>query len=103
VKQQPLSLGSLKALHCSIRDRKDIMSTLVLSAASTPEEMTNGETDAAPPVPDTKESKEEEAEEEEDAVPPPITEEERKKYANWPLKDIKEPHPNDVLYGRGGT
>ena len=31
------------------------------------------------------------------------TEEERKKYANWPLKDIKEPHPNDVLYGRGGT
>ena len=23
-------------------------------------------------------------------------------YTNWPFKDIKEPHPNDVLYGRGG-
>jgi hypothetical protein len=21
---------------------------------------------------------------------------------DWPLKDIAEPHPNDVLYGRGG-
>jgi hypothetical protein len=39
-------------------------------------------------------------------VPPPslpLTAEEKKKYANWPLRDIKEPHPNDVLYGRGGT
>lgn len=25
-----------------------------------------------------------------------------KDYANWPMKDIKEPHQNDVLYGRGG-
>ena len=24
------------------------------------------------------------------------------KYANWPLKNVKEPSPNDVLYGRGG-
>lgn len=24
------------------------------------------------------------------------------KYTNWPLKEIKEPHDNDVLYGRGG-
>jgi hypothetical protein len=24
------------------------------------------------------------------------------KYENWPLRDIKEPHENDVLYGRGG-
>lgn len=24
------------------------------------------------------------------------------KYKNWPLRDIKEPHENDVLYGRGG-
>merc|ERR1712176_632126 len=23
-------------------------------------------------------------------------------YANWPMKDIKEPHEHDVLYGRGG-
>ena len=26
----------------------------------------------------------------------------KKKYANWPLRGIKEPHENDVLYGRGG-
>ena len=25
-----------------------------------------------------------------------------KKYANWPLKGIKDPHENDVMYGRGG-
>jgi hypothetical protein len=24
------------------------------------------------------------------------------KVVDWPLKDIAEPHPNDVLYGRGG-
>ena len=29
-------------------------------------------------------------------------EELRKKYANWPLRNIKEPHENDVMYGRGG-
>lgn len=23
-------------------------------------------------------------------------------YSNWPLNDIKDPHANDVLYGRGG-
>lgn len=28
--------------------------------------------------------------------------EDRKKYADWPFRDIKEPHANDVLYGRGG-
>ena len=32
-----------------------------------------------------------------------ITEEMKLKYANWPYRDIKEPHANDVLYGRGGT
>jgi len=26
----------------------------------------------------------------------------KKKYANWPLKGIKDPHENDVMYGRGG-
>ena len=32
-----------------------------------------------------------------------VTEEMELKYANWPYRDIKEPHANDVLYGRGGT
>jgi len=25
-----------------------------------------------------------------------------KKYVDWPVRNIKEPHNNDVLYGRGG-
>jgi len=29
-------------------------------------------------------------------------EELKKKYANWPLRGIKDPHDNDVMYGRGG-
>ena len=24
------------------------------------------------------------------------------KYKDWPLRDVKEPHENDVMYGRGG-
>jgi hypothetical protein len=24
------------------------------------------------------------------------------KIIDWPLRDISDPHPNDVLYGRGG-
>jgi hypothetical protein len=27
---------------------------------------------------------------------------EKKKYNDWPVREIKEPHDNDVLYGRGG-
>jgi hypothetical protein len=30
------------------------------------------------------------------------TAEDLEKYKDWPLRDIKEPHDNDVLYGRGG-
>ena len=26
----------------------------------------------------------------------------KKKYTDWPIRDIKEPHDHDVLYGRGG-
>ena len=29
-------------------------------------------------------------------------EELKKKYASWPLRGIKDPHENDVMYGRGG-
>ena len=29
-------------------------------------------------------------------------EELKKKYADWPLRNIKEPHENDVMFGRGG-
>jgi hypothetical protein len=26
----------------------------------------------------------------------------KEKYKNWPQKEIKEPHDNDIMYGRGG-
>jgi hypothetical protein len=28
--------------------------------------------------------------------------EHKEKYKDWPMKNIEEPHDNDVLYGRGG-
>jgi hypothetical protein len=44
--------------------------------------------------------------EEEEEEPPKkkveLTEEQKKEYLNWPLREIKEPHEHDVLYGRGG-
>ena len=48
-----------------------------------------------------KEEQEEEppAEEEKKDDKPPAP---KKDYSNWPLKDIREPHPNDVMFGRGG-
>ena len=47
------------------------------------------------------EEKEKEAKEKEEAEKKRI-EELKIKYKDWPLKDIKEPHENDVMYGRGG-
>lgn len=41
------------------------------------------------------EAKEKEAPEKKEKSP-------KKKTQNWPLREIKEPHENDVLYGRGG-
>jgi len=26
----------------------------------------------------------------------------KSKYVDWPVRNIKEPHNNDILYGRGG-
>lgn len=47
------------------------------------------------------EEKAKEAKEKEEAEKKRV-DELKKKYANWPLRDIKEPHENDVMYGRGG-
>jgi hypothetical protein len=41
-------------------------------------------------------SKKEEAAEEKEELP------KKTKVVDWPLRDIADPHPNDVLYGRGG-
>lgn len=49
----------------------------------------------------TQEEKDKEAKEKEEAEKKRI-EELKIKYKDWPLKDIKEPHENDVMYGRGG-
>jgi len=49
----------------------------------------------------TQEEKDKEAKEAEEAEKKRI-EELKIKYKDWPLKDVKEPHENDVMYGRGG-
>jgi len=49
----------------------------------------------------TKEEKDKETKEKEEAEKKRI-EELKIKYKDWPLKGIKEPHDNDVMYGRGG-
>jgi hypothetical protein len=51
---------------------------------------------------DSKEEKKEEDSEESEEEKKKKQEELRKKYANWPLRNIKDPHDNDVMYGRGG-
>lgn len=59
------------------------------------------EGDAATEDNRTQEEKDEEAKEKEKAEKGRI-EELKKKYKDWPLRGIKEPHDNDVMYGRGG-
>lgn len=49
----------------------------------------------------SKEEKDKEAKEKEKAEKKRI-EELKEKYKDWPLQNIKEPHENDVMYGRGG-
>ena len=49
----------------------------------------------------SEEEKEREAQEKEEAEKKRI-EELREKYKDWPMNNIKEPHENDVMYGRGG-
>jgi hypothetical protein len=52
---------------------------------------------------DTRSKEEIEKDEKEKAVAEKKRIEElKKKYADWPLRSIKDPHPNDVMYGRGG-
>jgi hypothetical protein len=46
---------------------------------------------------DAAETEQEQEEKEESKEEPKKT-----KVVDWPLRDIAEPHPNDVLYGRGG-
>lgn len=49
----------------------------------------------------SKKEKDKEAKEKEKAEKKRI-EELKEKYKDWPLQNIKEPHENDVMYGRGG-
>ena len=48
-----------------------------------------------------KDAKDEEMHDADDEKPEP-EKPKKKKYTDWPLRDIKEPHEHDVLYGRGG-
>jgi hypothetical protein len=64
---------------------------------------TDAETDAESAKEDTRiqEEKDKDAKEKEAAEKKRI-EKLKIKYKDWPLKDIKKPHENDVMYGRGG-
>jgi hypothetical protein len=79
--------------------KKDEVEVVATSKESESDEVTKDgdESETKPEAGSPKQAKKEEAKETEE-------EEERrkKKYANWPMRDIKEPHENDVLYGRGG-
>ena len=59
------------------------------AAAAAKTEVANDEEDDAAPEKD---------EEKKDDKPPAP----KKDYSNWPLKDIREPHAHDVMFGRGG-
>lgn len=66
----------------------------------------DAETDVDDPVSSnddstTQEEKNKEAKEKEEAEKRRI-EELKIKYKDWPLKDVTDPHENDVMYGRGG-
>merc|ERR1712183_1020127 len=37
-----------------------------------------------------------------ETLPTPKEQKAKKQYVNWPLCDVRDPHSNDVLYGRGG-
>ena len=64
-------------------------------------ESSDAETEADEADDKSPEEKEKEAKEKEEAEKKRI-EELKIKYKDWPLKDVKEPHENDVMYGRGG-
>ena len=65
------------------------------------EATSDAETEADDSDGKTQEEKDKESKEAEEAEKKRI-EELKIKYKDWPLKDIKEPHENDVMYGRGG-
>lgn len=51
---------------------------------------------------DQVDSKQDEVDSKQDEKKEESKEEHKRKYADWPYKNIREPHANDVLYGRGG-
>lgn len=65
------------------------------------EATSDAETEADDSDGKTQEEKDKESKEAEEAEKKRI-EELKIKYKDWPLKDVKEPHENDVMYGRGG-
>jgi hypothetical protein len=77
-------------------------------AAAKPEN--SGSHDPADDLDDENSADEKQSVEEEEVQLTPEEEEEKKKsdaelrekFKDWPLRNIKEPHENDVMYGRGG-
>lgn len=63
---------------------------------------TSTETTTATATATSMETKEDEKKEDAFAVAKVSATAAKKNYTDWPLRNIKEPHDNDVLYGRGG-
>ena len=72
------------------------------SSAETKKDDSDVGDDAEVKVESSSDEKEKESEEESEEEKKKREEELKKKYADWPLRNIKDPHDNDVMYGRGG-
>jgi hypothetical protein len=77
--------------------------TPVTSETDTSSSLSSSEKKEENEVEDTRSMEEKEKDEKDKAeAEKKRLEELKKKYADWPLRGIKDPHANDVMYGRGG-
>lgn len=72
------------------------------SGSATPELEETAEEESKKNSDETNDQEMKDGEKEDEEEKKKKEEELRKKYADWPLKGIKDPHDNDVMYGRGG-
>ena len=91
---------TIKKEHTSSSDEMKDVDSKSSEDDATKEKDEDGDAIIKGESPNGKEKGDEEQEDEEEQKRK--QEELRKKYADWPLKGIKEPHNNDVMYGRGG-
>ena len=72
------------------------------SSSSKTEEIKNEDDENKNDDNDSKDDSEEKSDDEDEETKKKREAELKEKYKDWPLRGIKEPHENDVMYGRGG-